>query len=208
MPRRDNILEEIQAQIDAYSPEKREILEKLIALKSLVNSERFFSRSVKHEKKELIRMCKEVDFDNPKEVTDVLNAIDHWDSNLEEYREADLWNHGHFDVDDFSSFATEAATESSENGDLFFTLIEDSGSETALETINKLESAQKNDILSFDTVLAKTDSFIADIATNKNVSTLWSPTNTNLETVWDPNFVLAQKAEFVSQGLYFGSTFF
>jgi len=208
MPRRNRILEEIQAQIDAYSPEKREILEKLIALKSLVNSERFFSRSVKHEKRELIRMCKEVDFDNPKEVSDVLNAIDHWDSNLNEYREADLWNHGHFDVDDFSSFATEeCTTESSENGDLFFTLIEDSDSETALETINKLE-AQKNDILSFDTVLAKTDSFIADIATNKNVSTLWSPTNTNLETVWDPNFVLAQKAEFVSQGLYFGSTFF
>ena len=81
---------------------------------------------------------------------------------MNEYREADLWNHGHFDVDDFSSFATEeCTTESSENGDLFFTLIEDSGSETALETINKLESAQKNDILSFDTVLAKTDSFIA-----------------------------------------------
>jgi len=102
---------------------------------------------------------------------------------LNEYREADLWNHGHFDVDDFSSFATECATESSESGDLFFTLIEDSNSETALETIDKIESAQKNDILSFDKVLAKTDSFIADIATNKNVSTLWSPTNTNLETV-------------------------
>ena len=89
-------------------------------------------------------MCKEVDFDNPKAVNDVLNAIDHWDSNLKEYREADLWNHGHFDVDDFSSFATEeCATESSENGDLFFTLIEDSDSETALEIINKMESAQK-----------------------------------------------------------------
>jgi hypothetical protein len=63
---------------------------------------------------------------------------------LKEYREADLWNHGHFDVDDFSSFATEeCATESSENGDLFFTLIEDSDSETALEIINKMESAQK-----------------------------------------------------------------
>ena len=78
MPRRNIILEEIEAQIAAqYSPEKREILEKLIALESLVNSERFFSRSVKHEKKELIKMCKEVDFDNPKAVNDVLNAIDH-----------------------------------------------------------------------------------------------------------------------------------
>lgn len=77
MPRKNIILEEIEAQIAAYSPEKREILEKLIALESLVNSERFFSRSVKHEKKELIKMCKEVDFDNPKAVNDVLNAIDH-----------------------------------------------------------------------------------------------------------------------------------
>jgi len=76
MPRRNRILEEIQAQIDAYSPEKREILEKRIDLESLVKSERFFSRSVKHQKKELIRMCKEVDFDNPKEVNEVLNAID------------------------------------------------------------------------------------------------------------------------------------
>lgn len=209
MPWRDIILEEIEAEIAAYSPEKREILEKLIALESLVNSERFFSRSVIYEKEELIKMCKEVDFDNPKAVNDVLNAIDHWDSNLKEYREADLWNHGHFDVDDFSSFATdECATESSENGDLFFTLIEDSDSETALEIINKMESAKKKNILSFDKVLEKTDSFIADIATNKNVSTIWSPTNTNLETVWDPNFVLAQNSEFVSQGLYFGSTFF
>ena len=49
MPWRNIILEQIEAEIAAYSPEKREILEKLIALESLVNSERFFSRSVIYE---------------------------------------------------------------------------------------------------------------------------------------------------------------